>query len=75
MASTSHSSGGRTPDVALRIQCKLTFYLNVSINGTLVLMELDTGAAVSIMSVNTQNKYLPNINLMLYYVPIRVRKY
>ena len=48
MASTSHSSGGRTLDVALRIQCKLTLDLNVAINGTLVPMELDTRAAGSI---------------------------
>ena len=39
------------------------FNLNVTINGTIVPMELDTGAAVSIMSVNTQKKYFPNIKL------------
>ena len=39
------------------------FNLNVSINGMLVPMELDTGAAVSIMSVNTQKENLPNIKL------------
>ena len=39
------------------------FNLNAAINGTLVPLELDTGAAVSITSVNTQKNYFPNIKL------------
>ena len=36
---------------------------NVSINGKLVPIELDTGAAVSIVSLNAQMKYFHNVKV------------
>ena len=37
--------------------------LNVSVNGSLLPMELDTGAAVSVISLRTKNKYFPTVPL------------
>ena len=51
MTSTSHSLGSSASRP------------NVSINGELVSMELDTGAAVSIVSLNAQKKYLHDVKM------------
>ena len=37
--------------------------LNVSVNGSLLPMELDTGAAVFVISLRTKNKYFPTVPL------------
>ena len=37
--------------------------LNVSVNGSLLPVELDTGAPVSVISLCTKNKYFPTVPL------------